>query len=211
MRITQLTAALLALAPALAWADASMAGFADPLPVSARGRVRIDAVAVLVGTGYMGAGPTEREVTDPEELLRPDLHYHGDLAALTSWLSAVAAIDAVGAADCNAQRATSLRGSAQLLADGSFEPTLSFWSDARAPLTGRGAVSGSSLESVELAHVQLGVDYQVAHRLEVAPVLGGGVDTFLYQDSPTDYSELESKKVNLMGFAGLAGQFGAGH
>jgi hypothetical protein len=183
MRMIHLVPTLFALAPAMARADSSMARFSDPLPVGARSQARIDAVAVLVGTGYMGDGPTARGTTNPEDLLRPDLHYHGDPASLTSWLSALAAIDAVGVADHDAQRTTSLHVSSQLLADSSF---------------------------VELAHVQLGVDYQVAHRLEVAPVLGGGVETFLYQDSPTGYSELESRTVNLMGFAGLAGQFG-GH
>jgi hypothetical protein len=175
--MTQLAATLLAIAPTLVHADSSMAHFADPLPVGARSQARIDAVAVLVGTGYMGAGPTARGMTNPEDLLRPDLHYHGDAASLTSWLSALAALDEVGAADRD------VRGSSKLLPDGSF---------------------------IELARVQLGVDHQVAHRLDVAPVLGGGVQTVLYQDSPTDYSELETKKLNLMGFAGLAGQFG-GH
>ena len=48
--------------------------------------------------------------------------------------------------------------------------------------------------------------------VSIAPVIGGSLSMFVSQDSPmtTSYTEIADKKVNLTGFAGLAGRFDLG-
>lgn len=70
----------------------------------------------------------------------------------------------------------------------------------------------TSLQGFELARVQVGVDYRVSKDISIAPVIGGSLSMFVSQDSPmtTSYTEIADKKVNLTGFAGLAGRFDLG-
>jgi len=70
----------------------------------------------------------------------------------------------------------------------------------------------TSLQGLELARLQLGVDYRVSQDVAIAPVIGGSLGLFLSQDSPmtTDYTEIQDKKVNFTGFAGLSGRFDLG-
>ena len=70
----------------------------------------------------------------------------------------------------------------------------------------------TSLQGLELARVQLGVDYRVSEDIAIAPVVGGSLTMFVSQDAPmTDgYTEIQDKKVGFVGFAGLAGRFDLG-
>jgi outer membrane protein W len=70
----------------------------------------------------------------------------------------------------------------------------------------------TSLQGFELARLQIGADYRVSKDVAIAPVIGGSVSMFVSQDSPmtTDYTEIQDKKVNFTGFAGLAGRFDLG-
>src|ERR1044071_111751 len=70
----------------------------------------------------------------------------------------------------------------------------------------------TSLQGLELARLQLGVDYRVSKDVAIAPVIGGSLGLFISQDSPmtTDLTEISDKKVNFTGFAGLAGRFDIG-
>ena len=70
----------------------------------------------------------------------------------------------------------------------------------------------TSLQGFELARLQLGVDYRITKDIAIAPVIGGSISTFVSQDSPmtTDYTEIQDKKVNFTGFAGLSGRFDLG-
>jgi hypothetical protein len=70
----------------------------------------------------------------------------------------------------------------------------------------------TSLQGLELARLQLGVDYRVNENVAIAPVIGGSLNLFVSEDSPmtTSYTEIADKKVNFIGFAGLAGRFDLG-
>jgi hypothetical protein len=70
----------------------------------------------------------------------------------------------------------------------------------------------TSLQGFELARLQIGADYRVSKDIAIAPVIGGSLSMFVSQDSPmtTDYTEIQDKKVNFTGFAGLAGRFDLG-
>ena len=43
-------------------------------------------------------------------------------------------------------------------------------------------------------------------------MIGGSLDMFVSEDSPmtNDYTEIQTKKVNFTGFAGIAGRFDLG-
>ncbi len=70
-------------------------------------------------------------------------------------------------------------------------------------------VKTTALQGLELARVQVGLDYRASKTVAIAPVIGGSVDMFLAQDTPmtTSYDEISSKKVNFTGFAGVVGTF----
>jgi hypothetical protein len=70
----------------------------------------------------------------------------------------------------------------------------------------------TSLQGLELARLQIGVDYRLSKDVAIAPVIGGSLSTFLSQDSPMteDLTELSDKKVSFTGFAGISGRFDLG-
>lgn len=70
----------------------------------------------------------------------------------------------------------------------------------------------TSLQGLELARLQVGVDYRITPDIAIAPVIGGSLDMFVSQDSPmtNDYTEIQTKKVSFTGFAGIAGRFDLG-
>jgi len=74
------------------------------------------------------------------------------------------------------------------------------------------AGKATSLQGLELARVQLGVDYRISKDVAIAPVIGGSVGMFVSQDSAmtNDYTEISDKEVNFTGFAGVAGRFDVG-
>lgn len=70
----------------------------------------------------------------------------------------------------------------------------------------------TSLQGLELARLQVGVDYRLTRDIAIAPVIGGSVNTFISQDSAmtSDLTEISDKKLNFTGFAGLSGRFDLG-
>ena len=70
----------------------------------------------------------------------------------------------------------------------------------------------TSLQGLELARLQLGLDYRISTDVSISPVIGGSLNMFVSQDSPTtmNYTEISDKKVNFVGFAGIAGRFDLG-
>jgi hypothetical protein len=70
----------------------------------------------------------------------------------------------------------------------------------------------TSLQGLELARLQLGVDYRVSKDISLTPVVGGSLGMFVSEDSPmtNDYTEIHDKQVNFTGFAGLSGRFDLG-
>lgn len=70
----------------------------------------------------------------------------------------------------------------------------------------------TSLQGFELARLQVGADYRLTRDIAISPVIGGSATLFVSEDSPmtTDYTEIHDKKVNVSGFAGIAGRFDIG-
>lgn len=91
----------------------------------------------------------------------------------------------------------------------SIDPWLSLGAGWRALWLSPGAGKVTSLQGVDLARLQVGVDYRVTKEIAIAPVIGGSVSMFVSQDSPmtASYTEIADKKVNVTGFVGLSGRF----
>ena len=70
----------------------------------------------------------------------------------------------------------------------------------------------TSLQGLELARLQIGADYRITKDIAISPVIGGSLSLFVSQDSAmtTDLTEIQDKKVNFPGVAGLAGRFDLG-
>ncbi|HEX3763234.1 MAG TPA: hypothetical protein VHW23_31285 [Kofleriaceae bacterium] len=97
--------------------------------------------------------------------------------------------------------------------DTSLDPWVSLGGGWRAlwldPSTGK----TTSLQGVDLARVQVGLDYRVSPEIAISPVIGGSASMFVSQDSPmtTSYTEISDKQVNFTGFVGLSGRFDFGN
>jgi len=67
----------------------------------------------------------------------------------------------------------------------------------------------TSLHGLELAKLQVGVDYRVARTVAISPLIGADVSMFLTQASPTSpsFSNISDPQVNTFVFAGLMGRF----
>jgi hypothetical protein len=66
-----------------------------------------------------------------------------------------------------------------------------------------------AMQGLDLARVQLGLDYRVSERLAVAPTLGLAVTQVLSEKAPgaSGYSDVEDRKTGHLVFAGLSGRF----
>jgi hypothetical protein len=93
--------------------------------------------------------------------------------------------------------------------DVSLDPWLSLGAGWRALWLAPDAGKVTSLQGVDLARLQVGVDYRVTKEIAIAPVIGGSVSMFVRQDSPmtAGYTEIADKKVSFTGFVGLSGRF----
>jgi hypothetical protein len=68
----------------------------------------------------------------------------------------------------------------------------------------------TALQGLEIARVQLGVDYRLTRNVAIAPLIGGSLNMFVEEESPmtTRYVEIPDKKLNISCFVGVAGRFG---
>jgi hypothetical protein len=67
----------------------------------------------------------------------------------------------------------------------------------------------TSLHGLELAKLQVGVDYRVARAVAISPLIGADLSMFLAESNPasTTFSNVADPKVNTFVFAGLLGRF----
>jgi hypothetical protein len=67
----------------------------------------------------------------------------------------------------------------------------------------------TALHGLELAKLQVGVDYRIDRSIAVSPVIGADLSTFLTESTPTTdaYHNIHSPKVDTFLFAGLQGRF----
>ena len=65
------------------------------------------------------------------------------------------------------------------------------------------------LQGLELARLQVGLDYRITPHVAIAPVLGASVSVFLTQDvpGPIGYENIGSPKPNFFFFGGLQARF----
>jgi hypothetical protein len=105
-----------------------------------------------------------------------------------------------------------IQAAAHLRPDRSVDPWVSLGTGWRGLWLSPQSGKTTSLQGLELARVQVGVDYRISKDVAIAPVIGGSLNLFVSQDSPmtTQYTEIADKKVNFIGFAGLAGRFDLG-
>lgn len=105
-----------------------------------------------------------------------------------------------------------IQATAHLRPSRSVDPWVSLGTGWRGMWLSPDSGKKTSIQGLELARIQLGVDYRVNENVAIAPVIGGSLNLFVSQDSPmtTDYTEISDKKVNFIGFAGLAGRFDIG-
>ena len=63
-----------------------------------------------------------------------------------------------------------------------------------------------------MARLQIGLDYRITETVSIAPVIGGSLDKFVDEDTPmtTGYAQITQRKLNFIGFAGLAARFDLG-
>lgn len=91
----------------------------------------------------------------------------------------------------------------------SIDPWVSLGAGWRALWLDPDAGKVTSLQGLDVARLQLGVDYRITKEIAIAPVIGGSLSMFVSQDSPmtTGYTEIADRKVNVTGFVGLSGRF----
>jgi len=89
-----------------------------------------------------------------------------------------------------------------------FDPWISlgsgwrgYWIDENAGKT--------SIQGMELAKLQVGLDYRLDRAIAISPVVGADISTFFTQSTPesSGFHNLASPQVNTFFFAGLMGRF----
>lgn len=214
MKIKNVVPALSLLMPAIAVAQPSESSGVDRHVAPAE-----DAIEISIGTGYaQGVGKAGGDVADVDELSGPggavqlelgyritehlalggygtfSLHDRGD---------AVADATDVFGASAGVQAAWHFRP------DRAIDPWVKLGTGWKGLWLDPERGERTSLQGLELARLQVGVDYRISPAVAIAPVVGGSLGMFLSEDSPMtdDYAELDGKEVHFTGFAGLAGTF----
>jgi hypothetical protein len=105
-----------------------------------------------------------------------------------------------------------IQAMAHLRPERSVDPWVSLGAGWRGLWVSPDSGKKTSLQGLELARLQVGVDYRVSQDVSISPVIGGSLNMFVSEDSPmtTKYTEISDKKANFIGFAGLAGRFDLG-
>jgi hypothetical protein len=219
MKTTYLASMLSLLAPAVAFADE---GIENSGNFDHHVAAPANALELSVAAGYaQGGGPIAGDMVHLEDVASAGGAV--ELAAAYR-INPTFAVGAYGSfstyatgdqvdGDTNVLGATAgIQGIAHLRPQRSVDPWVSLGTGWRGLWLDPDQGKTTALQGLELARVQVGVDYRVNENIAIAPVVGGSLDMFISQDSAmTDgYSELANKKVNFVGFAGLAGRFDLG-
>jgi hypothetical protein len=219
MKTFHLVSALSLLAPAVAFADE---GIENSGNFDHHVAAPANALELSVATGYaQGAGPIGGDMLHLEDVtgaggavelaasyrINPTFAVgaYGSLSTYATGDQIDGDTDLLGAS-------AGIQGIAHLRPQRSVDPWVSLGTGWRGLWLSPDQGKNTSLQGLELARLQVGVDYRITEDVAIAPVVGGSLGMFVSQDSPmTDgYSELQDKKVNFVGFAGLAGRFDLG-
>ena len=180
------------------------------------------AVEIGVATGYtQGAGPIGGGMQHVEDVasvggaLELDAMYRINP---TFAIGGYGTISKYGTGDQISDQAdvvgatAGIQAAAHLRPERSVDPWVSLGTGWRGLWLSPTAGKNTSLQGLELARIQLGVDYRLSSDVSIAPVIGGSLNMFVSEDSPmtTKYTEIADKKANFVGFAELAGRFDIG-
>jgi hypothetical protein len=70
----------------------------------------------------------------------------------------------------------------------------------------------TTFHGLELARIQIGIDYRLSRNVAVSPMIGGSLGRFFVEDSPmSDGSrDIKEREMHVTGFAGVGGRFDLG-
>jgi hypothetical protein len=181
-----------------------------------------NAIELGVATGYtQGVGPIGSSIPHVEDVSRAggavevDAMYRINPMFAVGLYSSFSSYDAGDHISVNTDvlgATAGIQAAMHLRAQRSVDPWVSLGTGWRglweSPVSGK----DTSLQGLELARLQIGVDYRVDENVSISPVIGGSLNMFVSEDSPmtTKLTEIDDKKVNFIGFAGLAGRFDFG-
>jgi hypothetical protein len=220
MKAMHLVSALSLIVPTVASADSesisSSSGVDHPV-ASVK-----DAVEIGIATGYsQGGGKVGGGMADLQDLAGPGAAVELDVGYRITpnlMLGAYGSFAGYQEGDLIANGSSVFGASAGVQAawhfrpDMSLDPWLSLGGGWKGLWLEPDAGKTTSLQGLDLARVQAGVDYRVSPDVSISPIIGGSLGMFISEDSPmtNGYTELKNKEVNFTGFAGIAGRFDIG-
>ena len=181
-----------------------------------------NALEIGVATGYtQGVGPTGGGMQHVEDLSRAGGAVELDAMYRINPTFAVGAYgtfsdystgDHISSNDDVFGATAGIQAAAHIRPDRSVDPWVSLGTGWRGMWLSPTSGKTTSLQGLEVARLRLGIDYRVNENVSISPVISGSLDMYVSQDSPmtTSYAEIADKKVNFIGFAGLAGRFDLG-
>jgi hypothetical protein len=213
MKATKLIPALALVVPAIAAAEPNEGtGFDHSLPAAS-------GVEIAVGTGYsQGTGKISTEMANVQDLSGPggaaqlDVGYrlrpyltlggYGTFGMYNDGSAIPNSTDVYGAT-------AGIQAAYHFRADRSVDPWVRLGTGWKAMWLNPQAGKATSLQGLELARLQVGVDYRITPTVAITPVVGGSMGMFLSQNSQmtNNYDQLTDRKLNFTGFAGFAGTF----
>jgi hypothetical protein len=90
-----------------------------------------------------------------------------------------------------------------------YDPWVSIGSGWRGYWTSADQGNNTSMQGVEWAKLQIGVDYRIDQAVAISPVVGADLTTFFTQSTPTSngFTNITNPTVNTFVFAGVQGRF----
>jgi hypothetical protein len=209
---------LLALAGGQARADepvegASPSAFDHAVPASVRALEIGLGGGYFQGTGDVGDGMNRvQDVSGPGGGLELQIGYR-PIAPLA--LGAFGTFSQHGTGDQVQVSAVARSATAGAFADWHFRPARSIdpWVGLSTGWRGMWLVpdegKSTSVQGLEIARLQVGLDYRITPQIAIAPVIGASVSIYLTQDGPatTGYANIGSPQPNFFFFGGLMARF----
>ena len=93
----------------------------------------------------------------------------------------------------------------------SFDPWLGLGAGWKALATSVSDGPDLSVQGIDLARVQDGVDFRISKSVAIAPVIGAAISTFVSErQMDGGFTDISEKRLQFTGFLGLAGRFDLG-
>lgn len=222
MKAMKLVPMISLLVPAIAYAQPASESVEDSAGFDHAVAPVHNAFEIGVGTGYAQGGGklggnmgSLEDVSGPGGLVEVDLGYRivpalsvGAYGTFSKFQKGDSLVKGTGVLGATA----GIQAAWHVRPDRSVDPWVTLgggwkglWLD---PNTGK----TTSLQGLELARLQIGADYRMSRDVAIAPVIGASMSMFISQDSAmtANLTELNDKRINFTGFAGLSGRFDVG-